>query len=159
MTSHIGLLWKEGGERLSLLPSPAAHTHAMFKKKDNEKEEKKSPAPFPAPAAKTASPAPLAPVAAVSAKVCAVLQVDFAICLTFAHPTSPRTRRSAGRASTRSLKARLAPQILRCVSCAMNLILLAVLIFLFFFLLIRHILFADHGDLGPSIISAQEPAQ
>jgi hypothetical protein len=55
MTSRSGLLWKEGGERFFLLPSPAAHTQAMYKKKDKEKDEKKSPAPSPAPAAKTAS--------------------------------------------------------------------------------------------------------
>jgi hypothetical protein len=109
MTSHSGLLWKEGGECLFLLSSPAAHTQAMFKKKDKEKEEKKSPAPSSAPAAKTASPAPPAPVAAASAEVCAVLWFDFAIYLTCAHSTSPRTRRSAGRASTRSQKARSAP--------------------------------------------------
>ncbi len=53
----------------------------------------------------------------------------FAIWLTFAHSTSPRTRRSAGRASTRSLKARSAPLSLQCVYCAIHLILLAVLIF------------------------------
>ncbi len=121
----------EGRRRMPFPPSSsAANTRAMFKKKDKEKDEKKSPAPSPAPAAKAASPAPPAPVAAAPAKVCAVLQFDFAICLTFAHSTSPRTRRSAVRASTRSLKARLAPQSLRCVFCAVDLILLAVLIFI-----------------------------
>ncbi len=80
---------------------------------------------LPSPWRQDGIPTPPAPVAAAPAKVCAVLQFDFAICLTFAHSNSPKTRRSAGRASTPSLKARLAHLSPRCVSCGMNFIRLA----------------------------------
>jgi hypothetical protein len=154
MTSQSGLLWKEGGERLFLLPSPA-HTQALQEERQGEGREEVT-GTLPSPCSQDRIPC--SSCSSCSCGCCArqglrcpavCFRDLFDVCAFQQPQDSSFSRKSIhkkpeGKAGAHEPTVRLLCCEFDSACCSDYFFLIAVL---------THS-FADHGDLGPSIISA-----